>query len=92
MQVNQNFEAMVADFCEVTIRRPNGAIETKVHPKIKSMTEIALKKVNEAMRAAGAGEVIAYKNHQKKVSYKLTDVDMATISTDKITKEMAMGE
>lgn len=48
--------------CEVTIRRPDGQIETVVHPKIDHMTPQMWEMMKDAMRKAGRGECLSYNN------------------------------
>lgn len=48
--------------CEITVKRPNGQIETLIHPTIKVMVEGILTQANAAMKAANRGEIINYKN------------------------------
>lgn len=50
--------------CMVTIRRPNGIVETVRHPHIVHMTDALLAKMRDAMAAAGKGEVLSYVNHK----------------------------
>jgi ribosomal protein L37AE/L43A len=47
---------------ECTVRRPDGTLETIIHPVVKYMTTALLAKMNEAMKKANRGEVISYKN------------------------------
>jgi len=47
---------------EVVVRRPDGKLETLIHPKISYMTDGLLKQVNQAMKAANRGEIISYRN------------------------------
>lgn len=48
--------------CEVTVKRPDGKIETVVHPKITHLNDALLVQVNKAMAAAGRGEILSYRN------------------------------
>lgn len=48
--------------CEVTVKRPNGQIETVVHPKIDYMLPALFEQMKKAMRDAGRGEPLSYKN------------------------------
>ena len=48
--------------CEVTVRRPNGTVETMIHPKVDYMNDAMLKAANKAMAAAGKGQFISYRN------------------------------
>lgn len=47
---------------EVTVRRPDGTVETIVHPKIDFMTDGIFNQMKKAMKDGGRGEVLAYKN------------------------------
>lgn len=48
--------------CEVTIERPDGTIETVIHPKVDYMNNAMLKAANKAMAAAGKGRFVSYRN------------------------------
>ena len=48
--------------CHLTIQRPNGDIETIRHPDIGVMTQALWIKVSIAIRQAGQGECISYRN------------------------------
>ena len=48
--------------CEVTIKRPDGTVETLIHPKVDCMTDGMLKAANKAMAAAGKGQFVSYRN------------------------------
>lgn len=41
--------------CEITVKRPNGVVETMIHPKVDYMNDAILKAANKAMTAAGRG-------------------------------------
>ena len=47
---------------EVTIRRPDGKIETLIHSKIDYFNDQILEQMRKAMKAAGRGEVLSYQN------------------------------
>lgn len=47
---------------EVTIRRPDGTVETIVHPKIDFFTDGIFSQMRKAMKDAGRGEVLSYRN------------------------------
>ena len=47
---------------EVTIRRPDGTVETVVHPKIDYFTPELFRQMKKAMAEAGRGEVLSYRN------------------------------
>ena len=48
--------------CEVTIRRPNGVVETVVHPKQDKLNDGLMRQMRAAMSQAGQGEVLSYRN------------------------------
>lgn len=48
--------------CEVTIQRPDGTVETMIHPKVDYMNDAMLKAANKAMAAAGKGQFVSYRN------------------------------
>lgn len=48
--------------CEVTIKRPDGTIETIIHPKVDYMNDKMLAEANKAMAAAGKGQFTSYRN------------------------------
>ena len=82
----------VADHCMVTIRRPNGAIETIRHPSIRKMDAVMLDRANKAMAAANRGEIISYANIDRAASYVVSAADAATDSTAQIERIMRAGE
>jgi len=47
---------------EVTIKRPDGKIETMKHPKIDFFNDILFGQMRKAMKDAGRGEVLSYRN------------------------------
>ena len=53
---------MKKHYCEVTVRRPDGAIETIVHPRVQIMTSDLWSKMQAAMTAGGRGECLSYRN------------------------------
>jgi hypothetical protein len=48
--------------CEVTIQRPDGSVETIIHPKIDYMTDNILAQMRAAMSNAGRGQILSYRN------------------------------
>lgn len=58
---------------EVTIERPDGTIETAIHPKVDYFTDGLLRRANEAMAAAGRGKIISYRNIDAVVEMEDTD-------------------
>ena len=47
---------------EITVRRPNGQIETAAHPKFETLNDVLFAKIVKATREAGRGECIGYRN------------------------------
>lgn len=47
---------------EITVQRPDGSIETMIHPKVDYFTDGLLKQANKAMAAAGRGKILSYRN------------------------------
>jgi len=44
----------------LTVKRPNGVIETVVHPSLNTITPVQFDQMQAATRAAGRGEVLSY--------------------------------
>lgn len=57
----------VPSHLEITIRRPNGTVETVTHPKFKTITDKDFDAMKAAMKAAGRGECVSYRNVTKQV-------------------------
>lgn len=47
---------------EVTVKRPDGKIETIIHPKVDYMTPALWSQMTKAMRDANRGECVSYRN------------------------------
>lgn len=47
---------------EITVKRPDGKIETITHPKIDFFTPAIFAQMKKAMADAGRGDVISYRN------------------------------
>lgn len=47
---------------EVTVKRPDGKIETIIHPKVDYMTPTLWSQMTKAMRDANRGECVSYRN------------------------------
>ena len=60
-QANQNQENNMAN-PTITIRRPNGEIETVETPKFARINNTLFARIQEATRNAGRGEVLSYDN------------------------------
>lgn len=59
-------------YCIVTVRRPNGEIETLRHPAVTTMTASSWKQMIAAMRQAGRGECLSYENKTETTEQPLT--------------------
>lgn len=49
-------------YCDVTVRRPDGLVETVRHPHIRHMTEPVWRQVVVDTEAAGRGTPLSYRN------------------------------
>lgn len=57
----------IPDRLEIDIRRPNGSIETVVHPTLKQISPRVFEQMRSATRNAGKGECLAYRQISKEV-------------------------
>ena len=64
---------------EVTIKRPNGTVETIIHPKIDYFTDDIFAQMRKAMADAGKGDVLSYRNIDAVVE--MEDADYKTRCT-----------
>lgn len=60
-------------YCEVTVRRPNGEVETIRHPKVTEMTPAIWEQFCRAMAGAGKGDGISYDNRSEEVPLTLEE-------------------
>ena len=74
----------VPSHLEIDIRRPNGVIETVTHPKYKQWLPKDFAAFNAAVKAAGKGEGIAYRNITKLVEVKMSAADKADASSERV--------
>ena len=58
---------------EVKIERPNGEVETITHPKIDYMTGGIFSQMNKAMKDAGRGVCLSYRNIEAVVEMEESD-------------------
>ena len=72
--------------CEITIRRPNGIVETIVHPTIAALNDTLYAKMRMANRTAGRGECLAYRNIDE------TPAANVVITCDRCGAVIANGE
>ena len=66
--------------CEITIRRPNGVVETIVHPKITAMDAATWARMCKINRETGRGECIGYRNVAAATVAPKTEVKLTTSS------------
>ena len=59
--------------CEVTIERPDGTVETMIHPKVDYMNDKMFAAANKAMAAAGRGKFVIYRNIEAVVELEEAD-------------------
>ena len=52
---------------EVTVRRPNGAVETVTLPGVRFINDKIFSQVRKDTKAAGRGDVLSYENVMKTV-------------------------
>lgn len=55
-------KTIAARKAEVTVKRPDGKIETITHPKVDYFTPAIFNQMKKAMAGAQRGEVISYRN------------------------------
>jgi Zn finger protein HypA/HybF involved in hydrogenase expression len=58
---------------EVTVQRPDGKIETLIHPHINYMTDGIKDQMNQAMKAANRGQVVSYRNIEAVIEMEESD-------------------
>jgi 1,2-phenylacetyl-CoA epoxidase PaaB subunit len=80
----KQIEVQVADYCELTIRRPGGEIEVVKSSKVKAMSPALLARMNKDMATAKRGQVISYKNITKTGYVTMTDADIADAGSERI--------
>lgn len=83
---------MVADFAEVTINRPTGLVEVVKLPNIRELNPALFARIVRETKAAGRGDVVAYRNVKKATTYTVTAADAATDRTAHIEHMMRAGE
>lgn len=77
----------VASHLELDIRRPNGMVETIVHPQWKQINDRDFAKIVAATKAAGRGDVLAYRNVKKEAGeYVMTAADKADQASERVQK------
>ena len=85
-------KVMVADFAEVTINRPSGAVEVVKLPTIRELNPALFARIVRDTKAAGRGTAVSYRNVKKEAAYTVTATDVATDNTARIERIMNAGE
>ena len=88
----QEIKVMVANYAEITVRRPNGVVETIKHPTAREINEAMFSAAKKATKAAGRGDLISYRNIKKATTYTVTAADAATDNSARIERAMNAGE
>ena len=84
--MSKQIAVQVADYCELTIRRPGGAVEIVKYSQVKSMSPALLARMNRDMAKAGRGQVLSYKNITKTAYVTMTDADLADEASEKVQR------
>lgn len=92
IKAGQKIEVQVPDYCELTVRRPNGEIEVVRGNGFTALNDKLFARVKTESAKAGRGELLSYRNVTKAASYTTTEADAATDSTARIEKTMRYGE
>lgn len=75
---------------ELTIRRPDGTVETVRRPEKMGASLFA--KIKAATKAAGRGDVLSYVNITKTASYTVTAADEMDARSERQARMMRYGE
>ena len=93
IKAGQKITVMIADYCEIDVARPGGAVETIRNPNaIRELNDALLARFAKATAASGKGKVLAYRNFKKASTYTVTAADEATDSSARIERAMRAGE
>ena len=84
--MSKQIAVQVADYCELTIRRPGGDVEIVKSSQVKSMSPALLARMNRDMAKAGRGQVLSYKNITKTAYVTMTDADLADEASEKVQR------
>ena len=76
----------IADHVEITVRRPDGSVETVTHPTLHSMTDAFFAALVAGTRAAGRGDVLSYRNVTREIA------GVQPSSSERMERAMAYGE
>ena len=76
----------VPSHLEIDIRRPDGSVETVTHPKLKQWLPKDFAAFNAAMKKAGKGEGIAYRNVTKLATYTMSAADKADAASEGVQR------
>lgn len=80
----------VPDYCEVTVKRLNGTVETIRVPGRAELNDNAFAVMKKATKAAGRGDLLTYKNTTRQIAdYVMTAADKANQAYDNRVKAIA---
>lgn len=88
IKAGETINMLISDYAEITVRRPNGSVETIKHPNAREINEKMFAQMKAATKAAGRGDLISFRNVQKSATYTVTPADAATDSSEQISKIM----
>ena len=76
----------------LTVKRPNGEIESIVHPKLTFITEAQFKQIQKDTKAAGRGEVLSYEIEREIVDNRsLKEQERKAAAYDAVNNEGGEG-
>lgn len=77
---------------EITIRRPDGTVETVRPAGMTQLNDKLFARVKAATAAAGKGQCLSYRNITKATTWEMSAADKVTESSDRMEKMMKYGE
>ena len=82
--------ATAPDYCEVTVKRPNGTLEIIKVPGRAELCDAAFAIMKKATKAAGRGDLVSYKNVTRQIAdYVMTAADKTNQAYDNRVKAIA---
>jgi hypothetical protein len=90
IKAGQTTEVQVDDGFELTIRRPDGTVETKLAeiPGFRACNPQLFARIKAATKAAGKGEVLSYRNLTKAAVYIYTVADEINAGESRVQRAM----
>jgi hypothetical protein len=76
----------VPSHLEIDVRRPNGVVETVIHPQYKQWAPKDFAAFCVAMKKAGKGEGVAYRNVTKLATYTMSAADKADAASEGVQR------